>query len=279
MVAQSSERLGVVVWSRWGAGVRRWAGRLVALVLAGVLVAVLVAPSGRVQAGAVMRPATNGVAALARVGSLPVQAQSVISAALGSGATAFAARRSGVGWRLAGGGVRARFWGRGVDLLTGGGSLSIALDGLGRDRRLGAPGPVSVSARANRVVYDRGGVREWYAAGPLGIEQGFMLVRRPAGTRGPLTLALRLGGALRAQVSGSEVWFVTGSGRVALRYGGLVALDASGRRLPAALELRGGRLVVRVDDRRARYPLRIDPLIQQGSKLTANDESGPGEFG
>ena len=34
-----------------------------------------------------------------------------------------------------------------------------------------------------------------------------------------------------------------------------------------------------VDDRRARYPVRIDPLIQQGATLTANDEDTAGQFG
>ena len=42
---------------------------------------------------------------------------------------------------------------------------------------------------------------------------------------------------------------------------------------------RARRLLVRVADRGARYPLLIDPLIQQGPKLTATDESGAGQFG
>ena len=90
---------------------------------------------------------------------------------------------------------------------------------------------------------------------------------------------MRLGGSLRARSAGSQVRFVTPSGRVAARYGGLVAVDARGRRLPAALALVGGSLRLRVDDRGARYPLRIDPFVQQGAKLTANDETGAGQFG
>ena len=51
------------------------------------------------------------------------------------------------------------------------------------------------------------------------------------------------------------------------------AVDASGRGLRAWLGLRGGRLSVFVDDRAARYPLRVDPFVQQGAKLveTAQD--------
>ena len=184
------------------------------------------------------------------------------------------------GWvSVAWGGVLAGLGGRAVDLRAGGVSLSLTFVGLGRGGRLGRPGVVSLSARANRVVYDRGLLREWYAAGPLGIEQGFTLARRPAGTSAPVTLTLGLAGSARARQIGSRLEFVARSGRVALRYAGLSAIDANGRQLQAALALRGDRLLVRVSDRGARYPLRIDPLIQQGSKLTGTDEEGPGNFG
>jgi hypothetical protein len=36
--------------------------------------------------------------------------------------------------------------------------------------------------------------------------------------------------------------------------------------------------LLRIDDRRARYPLRIDPFIQQ-AKLTASDAAGGDELG
>src|SRR5438046_4745548 len=80
-------------------------------------------------------PRANGVrgaAALARLQSLPLQAQSVISAKLGAGAASFAARPSGDGYRLAGGGVAADLGGRGARMRVAGGSLSMALTGVGR---------------------------------------------------------------------------------------------------------------------------------------------------
>ncbi len=125
-----------------------------------------------------------------------------------------------------------------------------------------------------------GPVREWYAAGPLGIEQGFIVSRRPR-TRAPgrLTLALRVSGPLAARADGSAMRFVSHAGRVALRYGALQARDAGGRRLAATLSLRRGRVVIAVDDRGARYPITIDPLVQQGGKLTPSDETGLGLFG
>jgi hypothetical protein len=46
-------------------------------------------------------------------------------------------------------------------------------------------------------------------------------------------------------------------GREALRYSGLVASDATGRLLPARIVVDGRAVSLRVDDRGARYPLRI----------------------
>jgi hypothetical protein len=203
---------------------------------------------------------------------------SVISATLGSAEPGFTARRVGAEYRLGGGGVLAGLGARRVDLRAGGVSLSLTFVGLGRGARLSRPDVVSVSARANRVVYDRRVLREWYAAGPLGIEQGFTLTRRPAGTGGPVSLALGLAGLARAQQTGSRVRFLTRSGAVAL-HGGLSVTDAIGRPLRAALALHGATVLLRVWDRGARYPLRIDPLIQQGAKLTGSGESGAGYFG
>lgn len=47
----------------------------------------------------------------------------------------------------------------------------------------------------------------------------------------------------------------------------------------AWLSLYDGRLLLHVDARGAHHPLRIDPLIQQGEKLTAGGEAGEGLFG
>ena len=84
---------------------------------------------------------------------------------------------------------------------------------------------------------------------------------------------------MRARQGGSQILFLTAHGRVALRYGALGAVDARGRRLPATVALRGSSLLLRIADRGARYPLRIDPFIQQGAKLTGGEETGNGVFG
>jgi hypothetical protein len=202
---------------------------------------------------------------LSRLQSLPLQAQSVISSTIAADSRAFAARRSGSGWGLSGGGVRADF-GRGEPTLrlAGGSTLSLSAAGLG------APGAVTVGG--NRVTLVRPGIREWYAAGPLGIEQGFTLAHRPAGaTARGVTLSLAVNGSLRAQAAGSDVNFMNARGTVAARYGGLTAVDATGRPVPGTLTVKHGRVLISVNDRGARYPLTIDPLVQQGGKLVPSD--------
>src|SRR3954452_7682567 len=131
----------------FGRGVGGWWWRVVvvalacgAVALSGVLSRTAPSPRGSGERGA---------AALARLQSLSLQGQSVISAKLGAGAASFAARGSGDGYRLAGGGVAADLGRRGVRMRVAGGSLSMALTGVGRAGRLSSVGAASVRARAN----------------------------------------------------------------------------------------------------------------------------------
>ena len=176
------------------------------------LAALAVAVVTHLPVPALSGPATHASSAgLSRLQSLPLQAQSVISSTIAADSRAFAARRTGSGWALSGGGVRADFRGAEPTLsLAGGNTLSLSLAGA----------PVSaVSGHGNRVTLTRPGIREWYAAGPLGVEQGFTLAHRPAGaTMQGLTLALAVGGSLRAQAAGSDVNFMS----VARRYRGSI---------------------------------------------------------
>ena len=131
-------------------------------------------------------------------------------------------------------------------------------------------------AAGNRVTYQRGDVTEWYTNGPLGLEQGFTLAKPQADGA---SVSLRLSGSLTPHLSGQEIDFTAAGGRSVLRYSGLHAFDSTGRALPARLELDGRTLLLRVDDRGARYPVTVDPLVQVGSKLTPTSPSGSGGFG
>jgi hypothetical protein len=176
--------------------------------------------------------------------------------------------------------LSVRFDRVGVKLDSGVLTVGVGLRGIGYGSSLRTVGPVAPSARANRVSYAHAAVNEWYANGPLGLEQGFAITHAPSGPAvGPLTLAMALSGNAHASVSARGQSVLLSHGATSLRYGGLMVTDARGRTLTSRLELHGDTVLLRVDARRARYPLRIDPLIQQGGKLTPSDEQGGSEAG
>ena len=222
--------------------------------LAGALLALLVltispAPSPTARTATTLR-------------TLPLAAQSLVSRTLGRDESSYRVHRSGnvLVARNAPQGIAARFGPQGPEVRAGRDTLSLRLRGVP---------PVTPVVHANRVLYQRGSMTEWYANGPLGLEQGFTLKARPARARsGPLTLALSLSGSLPPVLDrGARSLSFAGS---SLRYTGLAAFDARGRKLPARLELRGNTLLIRVKDRGARYPLTVDPFLQL-AKLTASD--------
>jgi hypothetical protein len=205
--------------------------------------------------------------------SLPAAAQAPISAALGRDEPAYrvsALRAVNPAQRL-----RIGFSPAGVTVASGGARLDMALAGYGNAGALGALGVVTPRASANRVSYTHGSLTEWFANGPLGLEQGFDVAGRPRAGSGPLTFSLALSGDLAARLQDGAL-LLDGRG-VALRYGGLVATDARGRVLRSWLELVGSRLLIRVDDRGAVYPLRIDPFLQQAKLTVAGHQED--EFG
>ncbi len=105
-------------------------------------------------------------------------------------------------------------------------------------------------------------VTETWRNGPLGLEQGFVLSQRPAGN-GALSIAMTAP-ATSLLLRGAVL--LPGG----LRYAGLRVSDASGRVLHSWLALAHGQLLIKVSDRGAHYPVRIDPLVQQAN-VTAKD--------
>ncbi|MGO9788848.1 MAG: choice-of-anchor D domain-containing protein [Solirubrobacteraceae bacterium] len=83
-------------------------------------------------------------------------------------------------------------------------------------------------------------------------------------------MTLRVGGSLNIRQTGSQVLFTSPAGDVVLRYDGLSARDASGRKLAASIQTRGRSVLLRVDARAARYPVIIDPFIEQ-AKIVPGD--------
>lgn len=199
--------------------------------------------------------------------SLPFAARSGVSAVVGHDMPAYAARANGQGFEITNSGqnLAADFTPAGVELRGAKGSWGMGMTGYGYAGEITAVGMVPPEASSNRVAYERGALTEWYVNGPLGIEQGFTLGARP-GERasGPLTLAFRLSGQLTASVNRNRTGLTLSNGPEAvLQYTGLTARDAAGKDLHAWMEMQGSELMLKVDEAGARYPLTIDPWVQQ----------------
>jgi hypothetical protein len=221
--------------------------------------------------------------ALTGLSSLPVEAQASISAALGRDLPTYQAWT----WpgRIEADNARHKlavnFTSEGAEVRSGSRSFKIALLGYGYGDALEPVQTAAPTANFNRVEYRRGALREWYVNGPLGLEQGFTLQKRPGQAEGRrLTIALAFEGDLAATVDkgGTGLTLTSGEGSAELHYGGLSAYDATGRKLPAWLEMKGSRLLLKADDTKARYPVVIDPLVQM-AQLSASDGAPDDELG
>jgi hypothetical protein len=211
--------------------------------------------------------------------TLPVSARAPVSAALGVDDAAYRVRTVPGGFLALNRPQRlqARFTRAGVWLVSAALRERMSLRSVGYGSALESVADASPRAHANQVLYASAGLKQWYRNGPLGLEQGFTIPRAPsAHRRGPLTLALALSGNAQPSLSADGLRLILGhAGAPSLYYSNLLATDARGRALPSRLRLRSGRaLLLTIDIHDARYPLRIDPLIQQGGKLV-----GEGGFG
>jgi hypothetical protein len=217
------------------------------------------APSGRRQA---MWPGAQSRTLV------PTSLAPVASASIGASDRGFWPVRRGASLLTRGGGIHGTFTASGATLQVAKGTLGLSLAAIGRGRRLQALPAVAPTVAADRVVYRHGPIVEFYRNGPYGLEQGFALARRPLPGAGPLELVLQNHGALIAVRARSRILFMTHAGATVLRYGQLGAVDATGRRLPAQMRIHDGAIRLIVNDSDASYPIRIDPFIQQGEKLT-----------
>jgi hypothetical protein len=144
-----------------------------------------------------------------------------------------------------------------------------------------APAVGQVLAQANGLKVARGALTEWHVNGPLGLQQVWTVREPPPGpAEAPLTLAYAQSGSLRGYVDGDRRGLLlAGTGGAAQwRYAGLQAYDATGRRLPAWIDVEGERVLVQVDDAGAAYPLEVDTWVQ-AAKLTASDAADSDRLG
>ncbi|WP_169796535.1 hypothetical protein [Chondromyces crocatus] len=186
-------------------------------------------------------------------------------------------------------GLRADPTGAGLAVTLAGAGVRV----LSRSRRweasfaslsLGCPGatvevtPTPPVLAGRRAEYRHGDVVEWYQHGPLGLEQGFDLARRPACSaagEGRVELSMTLGGTVRPELADERtIRLRDAAGREVGRYAELFVRDAAGREIPASLDVRGDRIRILVDDRVATYPLVIDPLVWEVSEQLATSGAG-----
>jgi hypothetical protein len=253
-----------VGWIPWPSPLRSLAW-LVALV-AGVMIAV--------AEGSNAQPKAAGQSI--GLSSIPLTARGPVSAALGAGDAGYQLHHSAAG-RWQGTNTPQRlsvsFARSGMLMRSDGSQVGLSLAGVGFGGSLESVAEVAPRSHGSRLVYAHPGVREWYANGPLGLEQGFSVARPRVAGPGKLTLSMALSGDLRPSVTDSGVLFER-AGRAMVADRDLVVTDARGRRLRSWFAVSGDRLNIEVDASGAAYPVRVDPLLQQAQLSATNVTAG-----
>ena len=192
---------------------------------------------------------------------LPVAAQQAISSAIGQDQSAYHAASAAAGVTLANpaNGFTAQVQSGALQVSAGSDTWDMSLAGLGYGGAVQPVGTAQTSVNGNRVDCNYGTIDEWYVNGPGGLEQGFTVAPPPQSeASGSLTVELALGGDLTGTVNaaGDGLTLTRPDGSAALGYTGLTAYDATGKTLPASLEVQtDGRPSGTVDPRqRCRGP-------------------------
>ena len=153
-------------------------------------------------------------------------------------------------------------------------------------------GVPAVKADGQRLTYQwDAAVQEWWVNDKRGLEHGFTVKERPAGSGQrsadsgqPATLNFLLAtrGSLTPAITDDAkgVLFRDAAGATVLNYSGLKVWDADGKVLTSRFELTDSQrstlnaqptVRLLVDERGARYPLTIDPIAQQAYLKSGNN--------
>ncbi len=219
--------------------------------------------------------------------SLPVATQQAVSSAIGQDQSTYHAAVGAAGATLTNlaNGFTAEVQSGALHVSAGSDTWDMSLAGLSYGGAVQPVGAAQTSVNGNRVDSNYGTIDEWYVNGPGGLEQGFNVAPLPqSDASGSLTVELALGGDLTGTVNaaGDGLTLTRPDGSAVLGYTGLVAYDATGKTLPAWLEVRndGGHqdLLIHVNDAGAQGLITIDPFLQE-AKLTASDGEPDNYFG
>ena len=141
---------------------------------------------------------------------------------------------------------------------------------------------VGIDAHGQRTVYRyNDGLEERFVNDQRGLEHGFTVHKPPAGSGDTLRFALDITGELSPHVAanGRDVALFDAQGKTALNYNKLQVWDADGRTLAAHFASDNSQLVLSLDTSAARYPITIDPLLQQQAYLKASNTEADDDFG
>lgn len=159
-------------------------------------------------------------------------------------------------------------------------SWNLQLQSYGRaGAMLGVSSP-EITSHGQSVVYQwDSNLREAIHTKSAGIKQDFLLQAAPVGS-GPLVLQLAVNSVLQGQLANGAISFSDQSGQARLSYSGLVVYDALGTTIPAHFAFASNQIQLIIDDQAARYPLLIDPLVEEGYlQPIANPNIPLAEFG
>ena len=137
-------------------------------------------------------------------------------------------------------------------------SWGLTLTGYGYAGALQAAAAPTLRADQATLTYQHdANLSEWWINTPQGLEQGFTLLHRPAGSgQGALTIEMAVTGTLTPMQRGEAIHFQNAQGETLLTYAQLYVTDANGKVVPARLSLspweragvRGYALRILVDD-------------------------------
>ena len=153
----------------------------------------------------------------------------------------------------------------------------LSLIGFGTEVAVAGVADAALTVDENRIVYERHDLLEWYINDATGLEQGFTVLRPPAGiqsgaqTPRQLVFRLAVSGNLHGRLNSrlDRVEFHTSDGVDVLMFGKLVAVDANGVDLSTRFALRqidGSQVLeLQIAAASATYPIIVDPLATGAS--------------
>ncbi len=152
-------------------------------------------------------------------------------------------------------------------------AIELATATIGDVELVEAIDDVVIAQVDDEVSYDWGDVTEWYRSVPEGIEHGYT-IDAPLSDSDDLAVTIGVTDGTPTLVDADTV-SIARPGASTIWYQGLVAFDADGTDLPAAMAVVDGSIELRVDTGGAVYPVTIDPIISDAQVVRVAGANAP----